>query len=37
VRPRLREFRTMQANWSEREVVSPDSPWALNAAIPDRG
>jgi creatinine amidohydrolase/Fe(II)-dependent formamide hydrolase-like protein len=37
VRPRLREFRTMQFSWREGDVVSPDSPWALNAAIPDRG
>jgi creatinine amidohydrolase len=36
VRPRFREFQTMQYSWGDRGAVSPDSPWALNAAIPDR-
>jgi creatinine amidohydrolase len=36
VRPRFRDFQTMQYSWGDRGAVPPDSPWALNAAIPDR-
>ena len=36
VRPRFREFRTMQPIWSPQETVPPDSVWARNAATPDR-
>jgi creatinine amidohydrolase len=35
VRPRFREFRSMQPSWTQ-ETVPPDSVWAINAAIPDR-
>jgi creatinine amidohydrolase len=37
VRPRFREFQTMQYSWGDRGAVPPDSPWARNAAILDRG
>lgn len=36
VRPRFREFQTMQYSWGDRGAVPADSPWARNAAIPDR-
>ena len=36
VRPRFREFRTMQSDWQGREPVPPGSSWAINATIPDR-